>query len=77
VRRKHVQEFVDPLAGERSRQTLDNIRNVLRSIFREAIRDEQAVQNPGQLIKMPPRKARERRLLATHAGNSQEAAGSS
>jgi excisionase family DNA binding protein len=65
VRRKHVQEFVDQLAGERSRQTLDNIRNVLRSIFREAIRDEQAGLNPGQLIKMPPRKARERRQLPT------------
>jgi excisionase family DNA binding protein len=65
VKRKHVQDFIDQLAGERSRQSLENIRNVLRSIFREAIRDEQAGQNPGQLIKMPPREARERRQLPT------------
>jgi excisionase family DNA binding protein len=65
VKRKHVQEFIDQLAEERSRQTLENIRNVLRSIFREAIRDEQASLNPGQLIKMPPRKAVDRRPLPT------------
>ncbi len=65
VKRKHVQEFIDQLAGERSRQTLENIRNVLRSIFREAIRDEQGSLNPGQLIKMPPRKAVGRRQLPT------------
>lgn len=65
VRRKHVQEFVDQLAGERSRQTLENVRNVLRSIFREAIRDEQASLNPGQLIKMPPRPTRDGCQLPT------------
>jgi site-specific recombinase XerD len=55
VRRTDVQQLIDRVAAKgKSRHTLDNLHNLLRSIFREAIRDEYLDSNPAVLINMPP-----------------------
>ena len=54
VTRRDVQLLINRLHSEgRARHTCDNVRTVIRSLFREAIRDEYVTANPATLIQMP------------------------
>lgn len=55
VTRRDVQLLINRLHSQgKSRHTCDNVRTVIRSLFRQAIRDEfRTSQNPGTLIEMP------------------------
>ena len=54
VTRRDVQLLINRLHGEgRARHTCDNVRTVIRSLFRQAIRDEYVTANPATLIQMP------------------------
>ena len=54
VTRRDVQLLVNRLDGQaKSRHTCDNVRTVIRSLFRQAIRDEYITANPATLIQMP------------------------
>jgi len=54
VTRRDVQLLVNRLHRQgKSRHTCDNVRTVIRSLFRQAIRDEYITANPATLIQMP------------------------
>lgn len=54
VTRRDVQLLINRLHSEgRARHTCDNVRTVIRSLFRQAIRDEYVTANPATLIQMP------------------------
>jgi integrase len=54
VTRRDVQLLINRLHGQsKSRHTCDNVRTVIRSLFRQAIRDEYITANPATLIQMP------------------------
>jgi len=57
VTRRDVQLLINRLHGQsKARHTCDNVRNVIRSLFRQATRDELfKFQNPATLIEMPPK----------------------
>jgi integrase len=59
VARRDVQLLINRLHSEgRARHTCDNVRTVIRSLFRQAIRDEYVTANPATLIQMPEADAR-------------------
>ena len=59
VTRRDVQLLINRLHSEgRARHTCDNVRTVIRSLFRQAIRDEYVTANPATLIQMPEADAR-------------------
>jgi integrase len=54
VARRDVQLLINRLHGQgKARHTCDNVRTVIRSLFRQAIRDERLTANPATLIQMP------------------------
>jgi len=54
IRRRDVQDCMNRLVAKKlGRRTLNNIRTCLRSIFREAIRDEYLDKNPASDIDLP------------------------
>jgi len=54
VTRRDVQLLINRLHDQgKSRHTCDNVRTVIRSLFRQAIRDEYITANPATLIQMP------------------------
>jgi len=54
VTRRDVQLLINRLHGQaKARHTCDNVRTVIRSLFRQAIRDEYITANPATLIQMP------------------------
>jgi integrase len=58
VTRQDVQALITRLVKEGlSWYSLHNVRTVIRSVFREAIKDRLAETNPGTLINMPPQPA--------------------
>jgi integrase len=57
VTRRDVQLLINRLHSQsKARHTCDNVRNLIRSLFRQATRDEFLnSQNPATLIEMPPK----------------------
>ena len=59
VTRRDIQLLINRLHTDgRARHTCDNVRTVIRSLFRQAIRDEYVTANPATLIQMPEADAR-------------------
>ena len=65
VTRRDVQLLINRLHVQgKSRHTCDNVRTVIRSLFRQAKRDEfHKAQNPGTLIEMPANVPNHSRLV--------------